>query len=238
MMTYDCGGELTGNNILTLIYKKKAELVVTGKRTMLEKLRAFLMVLLQAHLLEYCIEPIDDWSLGWQQIRNDIVSAFCTHSGYVIPQHTHMAVRESVCVTDDVTLSKFMQLNRCMFGSSNISNNNSFGRRIDLLIKSGKENSMEFCSNKRKRQNTDTWALINQQYKNIRPNSAILHQLREMDSTVKFPSTVAMDWLDMYVVLDVNGMIVTKTISQLIMPRTLMDMCSFKRSECNERLRG
>ncbi|KAI8329384.1 hypothetical protein BC941DRAFT_443008 [Chlamydoabsidia padenii] len=211
------------DDLLQLIYHKKSELVASKNRS---DERFYVLC-----ILEHVVEGIDDWQTTQEESELTIYRRF----GGILDI---LFRNTKICLADGETISeassRTMRYNECVYGDSNTTTNNSFGRRIDLIMKSSKEKAIELCTNEWKRQQAGTTVSVNQQNKNIRLNCAVLSHLQSLKHPSKVPFTVAMDWLGtagyMYILVDVEGIYVARKIGQLIMPRTLLDLEEFKRT--------
>ncbi|ORZ04107.1 hypothetical protein BCR42DRAFT_199860 [Absidia repens] len=212
--------------LLQAIYQKKADLVATMHRTD----EQFCLL----SILEHVVEGIDDWLITQDESELTLYRRFGSILDILL-RHTKIYLADGETISE--ASSRTMRYNECIYGHSRTTTtttNNVFGRRIDLIIKSSKEKSIELCTNEWKRQQADANLAIHQQNKNIRLNCAILSHLQSLKYPSKVPFTVAMDWLGtvgyMYILVDVEGTFVARNIGQVIMPRTLLNLKEFKRT--------
>ncbi|RCH83917.1 hypothetical protein CU097_000692, partial [Rhizopus azygosporus] len=115
-----------------------------------------------------------------------------------------------------------------VFGTSSESN---FGRKINLLIKYGKNQELEISSNEFKKNGVTPAMAIMQQCKNLRANGTILDALQRLNGRTSVKQVVAMDWLGyvgyMFTLLDINGVYFGEKIGVLLLPKSVMDLRSF-----------
>lgn len=118
--------------------------------------------------------------------------------------------------------------NDMVFGTSSESN---FGRKINLLIKYGKNQELEISSNEFKKNGVTPAMAIMQQCKNLRANGTILDALQRLNGRTSVKQVVAMDWLGyvgyMFTLLDINGVYFGEKIGVLLLPKSVMDLRSF-----------